>query len=167
MKKLFATILMAGLILTLAACGGPHEERVLEEDLETLLEDIHSYQELSGDTKDFLDNLEVKEVSEDREEYHLGTTAYDYERALANVPSLSTTPFELTLVRVAGGEDIGAFRDAIEENVDPMKWGSFGVDPENVIVDNIGDVIVIIMSDEHAESLHEAFLALEEQYDAE
>lgn len=167
MRKIITVSILTIFVLTLSACGGPHEERVLKEDLETLLEDIHEYEHLDADTKDFLENLEVKDVTEEREEYHLGTDNYDYIRAIANVPQLSTTPFELTLVRVAAGEDIEAMKDGIEDNVDPMKWGSFGVDPENIVVDNIGDVIVIIMSDDHAEALHEAFLALEDLYPTE
>jgi len=37
------------------------------------------------------------------------------------------------------------------------------VDPENIIVDNIGNVIIIIMSDYEGKALHEAFLALKGQ----
>ncbi len=164
MRKIITTLVMGILLFTVAACGGPHEERVLEEDLETLLEDIHNYEELDEETQSFLEGLSVEEVSDDRTAFHLGTEAYDYDRAIANVPELSMTPFELTLVRVSAGENIDVMVNGIKENIDPMKWGSIGVDPESIMVDNIGDVIVIIMSDEHMDALHEAFLALEDMY---
>lgn len=151
---------MALFALFLGACSAP-ENRVLEADLDTLIDEIYSYEGLSEDAKDFTENLEKKEVSEDKTAYHLGSEDIEYEKALASVPSLSNTPYELTLVRTTRNQDVEATITEIEENIDPMKWVSYGVDEENVIVDNIGDVIVIIMSDNYAGELHEAFLALE------
>jgi hypothetical protein len=43
-----------------------------------------------------------------------------------------------------------------------MKWVCVGVDPDNVIVDSIGDVVILIMSDDNAQALHQAFLALQD-----
>ena len=47
-----------------------------------------------------------------------------------------------------------------KENVDPMKWVCVGVDTKNILVDNIGDVLILVMSDEAGKALHEAFLSL-------
>ena len=58
------------------------------------------------------------------------------------------------------GADIEQIKTAIKENVDPQKWICVGVDPEKIIVDNIGDIIILIMSDDQGEALHNAFLAL-------
>jgi len=69
--------------------------------------------------------------------------------------------YELTLVRIKGDADIEAIKEEIKENVDPRKWVCVGVDPENVIVDNIDNLIIIIMSNDECNALHNAFLALE------
>jgi hypothetical protein len=69
--------------------------------------------------------------------------------------------YSLCLVRVKEGADVEKIKAEIKENVDPMKWVCVGVDPANIIVDNIGDIIVLIMSDSHAQELHLAFRALE------
>jgi hypothetical protein len=48
----------------------------------------------------------------------------------------------------------------IRNNVNPQKWICVGVDRENVIVDSIGDLVILIMSDNGPQALHEAFLNL-------
>ncbi len=160
MKKLFAFILTGLFALTLTACGAP-ENRVLEEDLETILEDIYAYDGLSEDAESFVSGLTVEEVSADDADFHLGKDGLAFDRAIASVPSLGTAPFELTLVRTERGQDVEGLKDDIRDNIDPWKWVSFGVEDENVVVDNIGDVVVIIMSDDYAHELHDAFLNLE------
>jgi hypothetical protein len=58
------------------------------------------------------------------------------------------------------GADIEKLKSEIKENVNPNKWVCVGVDPSNIIVDNIGDLVILIMSDTDAQALHSAFLAL-------
>ena len=41
-----------------------------------------------------------------------------------------------------------------------QKWVCVGVDPDNIIVDSIGDIVILIMSDTDAQDLHQAFLSL-------
>ncbi|MDI9488487.1 MAG: hypothetical protein QM222_04050, partial [Bacillota bacterium] len=65
------------------------------------------------------------------------------------------------LVRAKEGADIEKIKTDIKDNVNPMKWVCVGVSEENVIVDSIGDIIFLVMSDNQAQALHNAFLALE------
>ena len=69
--------------------------------------------------------------------------------------------YSLVLVRTKEGADIKKIKTDIKENVNPNKWICVGVSEENIIVDSIGDVIFLVMSDNGAKPLHEAFLALE------
>ena len=41
-----------------------------------------------------------------------------------------------------------------------MKWICVGVDPKNVFVENIDDVIMLVMSDDQGQALRDAFLGL-------
>ncbi|MDI9463419.1 MAG: hypothetical protein QM368_07430 [Bacillota bacterium] len=88
-------------------------------------------------------------------------TEIDFQEAVASEPLIMPSAYELCLVRVKEGADIENIKKQIKDNVDPMKWVCVGVDPENIIVDNIGNVIILIMSDDQGEALHKAFLALQ------
>ena len=67
----------------------------------------------------------------------------------------------MVLIRVDSNTDIEATKKLIKDNVDPMKWICVGVDPEQVIVDNIGDLIFLVMSAD-AQAYHDSFLKLAE-----
>ncbi len=159
MKTILAFFTAITFIMTLTACNEP-ENRVLEDDLETIMEDILTDEELSDES--FFEGLTIEEVRDDKVEWHLGTDDVSFEKAVSAVPAMSTTPFELTLIRANANQDVSALKDTIEEHADPLKWGSFTVDPENVLVDNIGDVVILIMSDDFIEDLHVSFERLKE-----
>lgn len=159
MKKIIFALAIVIFGLALTACSSS-ENRVLDDNLETILADMYEYEGLGEETKSFLENLNTKEVEDEKADFHMGTDDVKYTKAIASVPSLSSTPFEVTLIRTSRNANIEDEISKIEEHIDPMKWLSFGVDPENVVVDNIGDVIIIIMSNDYADELHEAFLSL-------
>ncbi len=134
---------------------------VLSGSLEGILEKIYETADCSNNFKEYMKTgLQTTEVTEERTAYYLGKDGIEYEEALASEPIMMPSAYELTLVRVKEGADIEKTKKEIKENVDPQKWVCVGVDPKNVIVDSIDDVIVIIMSDNECEALHDAFLAL-------
>lgn len=159
MKKIIYVLSIVMIGLGLLGCSSS-ENRILEADLESILADMYDYEGLEEETKNFLENLNTKDVEDEKADFHMGSDDVKYKRAIASVPSLSTTPFEVTLIRTSRNANIENEISKIEDHINPMKWLSFGVEPENVIIDNIGDVIIIIMSDNYAEELHEAFLSL-------
>jgi hypothetical protein len=67
--------------------------------------------------------------------------------------------YSVVLLRMEPGSDIQGAMARIKNGVDPMKWICAGVDPSDVIVDNIGDLVILIMAD-NSKQLHEAFLEL-------
>jgi hypothetical protein len=44
--------------------------------------------------------------------------------------------------------------------VNPNKWICVGVDEKNVLVDNVGDVVMLVMSDDNAQTLMDSFKGL-------
>ena len=64
------------------------------------------------------------------------------------------------LVKAKEGTDIEVLKTEIKEKVDTRKWICVGVEREEVIVDNIGNTIIMIIDDTSAEKIHESFLAL-------
>ena len=45
----------------------------------------------------------------------------------------------------------------IKDNINPRKWICVGVEEDNVIVDNIGDLVILIMDNNYPDTLHENF----------
>lgn len=167
MKKLFLIFLTLALILSFAACqsnpAGNDQPNALTGSLEDILGEIYETAELSDSFKEYImDGLQTTVITAERCEYYLGKADIEFEEAIASEPIMMPSAYELDLVRVKEGADVEAIKNEIKENVNPMKWICVGIDPENVIVDNIDDVIIVILSDNEGKALHDAFLALKE-----
>ncbi|MGI6123579.1 MAG: hypothetical protein ACOYIG_05205 [Acetivibrionales bacterium] len=175
MKKLLLLLLTLTLIFSFAACqskpsgadptetGNNKQNENLEGSLEDILNKIYDTAKVDDNFKAYIkDGLLVNEINNENCAYHLGKEGIEFESAIASVPEMSTSAYELDLVRVKEGADIEKIKGEIKENVDPRKWICVGVEPENVIVDNIGDVIIVIMTNENGKALHDAFLALKD-----
>ncbi len=161
MKKI--TILLFVFIFTLVVSACSKNESILEGSLEDILADIYESDELSDSFKEFIEGVHTIEIEDDRIEYHLGKSNIKFKEAIASVPVMSTSAYELTLIRAKPRQDIEKLKKDIKENVDPQKWVCVGVEKENVIVDNIGDVVILIMSDNEPENLLNAFLSLHDE----
>ncbi len=169
-KKLLVFIALI-IAMSFTACGSgntgtdpsanDNQSAVLDGSLESILEEIYDTAELSDSFREYTEaRLQTTEITEDNIVYHLGTDKIEYEDAIASESMMSPSAYALCLVRVKEGSDIEKIKADIKENVDPMKWVCVGVDSKNIFVDNIGDVLVLIMSDDAGNALHEAFLSL-------
>jgi hypothetical protein len=167
MKRLLLAVLAVVLMLSFAACQANNtgtqkpQNKNLEGSLEDILAKIYDTAKVSDDFKNYTkDGLVTTEITSDRVAYYLGKEGIEFESAIASEPMINVNPYSLCLVRVKEGADVEQIKKDIKENVDPRKWICVGVDEENVIVDNIGDVIILIMSNDESKTLHDAFLAL-------
>jgi hypothetical protein len=80
------------------------------------------------------------------------------KEAYVSEPMIGSIAHTVLLVRMEEGADVEAAKKAIKDNVNPRKWICVGVEDEkNVIVDNRGDLIVLIMENTHAQTIHENF----------
>lgn len=135
---------------------------ILTGSLEEILDKIYETADVDDNFKSYIkDGLLKEEVTAERTQYFLGKADLEFEEALASEPMMQPGAYSLVLVRVKEGTDVEQFKKDIEDNVDPMKWVCVGVKEENIIVDSIGDIVFLVMSDDQAKPLHEAFLALE------
>jgi len=136
-------------------------KKKLEGSLEDILNKIYDTAELEDSFKDYVKNgTFIDKLTADNTQYHLGKAGIEFEEAIASEPMIQPGAYSLVLLRVKEGADVEKIKTEIKDNVNPMKWICVGVDEENIIVDNIGDIIFLVMSDEAAKPLHEAFLAL-------
>ena len=98
-------------------------------------------------------------VTDENIEYYLGTKDIEYEEALASESGVGSIAHSVVLVRTKKGANIEAIKDRIERNVDPRKWVCVGVERDDIVVENEGDLIILIMVEDEAtrEKLEDAF----------
>ena len=132
-----------------------------EGSLEDMLAQIYETVDVDDETRTWLNGMTTTEITAENSSYYFGIENLEFEEAIASEPAMSSIAYSLCLLRVSEGTDIEQLKTDIKENVNPAKWVCVSVEDENVIVDNIGDVVILIMHNEYAEALHNAFLSLE------
>ena len=140
----------------------PAPSENLEGTLEEILAKIYETADVDADTREWMQGvLATTEVTPDLSAYFFGIENLDCESAIASEPMMSSVAYSVGLIRVKEGTDIEQLKADILAGVDPVKWLCVSVEPENIIVDNIGDVVILIMNNDINVALHEAFLALQ------
>ena len=129
------------------------KESVLDGDLSAIIQEIYKVSKLE------LPNTADTALTEENESYYIGTTDAAYTEALASEPMMSSIAHSVVLLRVEDGADIDKIKEDIKAKVDPRKWICVGVEPENIIVDNIDNLVILILS-ENSAALHDAFKSL-------
>ena len=152
----FTLVLSLGLILV--GCGN---KKAKVENIEGSLEDIMTkvYANLPEDQRPM--GLTNMEVNAENIEGFLGTTDIEYEEALASESMVGSIAHSVVLVRVAKNANIEATKKAIKDNVNPRKWICVGVEEDQVIVKNKGNLIILIMAAENSDKLEAGFDGLE------
>ena len=141
MKKILLLLVMIPACLMLTACGSKNVEGTLEEIMTKV------YADIPEDERPMM--LMNMEVTEENVEGFLGTTDIEYESALASESGVGSIAHSVVLVRTKDNADIETIKTSIKENVNPRKWICVGVEEDDVIVENKGNLIILIMvSDE-------------------
>lgn len=137
LKKLSIFIILLGGLFLFTGCGNKNVEGSLEEIMTKIYADIPEDQRPM-----MLGNMEV--TSENVEGF-LGTAEIEYEEALASESMVGAIAHSVVLVRAKEGADIEAVKTTIKENVNPRKWVCVGVEKDDVIIKNKGDLIIVII----------------------
>ena len=137
LKKLSIFIILLGGLFLFTGCGNNSVEGSLEEIMTKIYADIPEDQRPM-----MLGNMEV--TSENVEGF-LGTAEIEYEEALASESMVGAIAHSVVLVRAKEGADIEAVKTTIKENVNPRKWVCVGVEKDDVIIKNKGDLIIVII----------------------
>ncbi|MGI6536776.1 MAG: hypothetical protein ACOX22_00130 [Caldicoprobacterales bacterium] len=171
MKKLLIFIITTSFLIGLSSCSfvdgknrqagkDPASNENLEGSLEEILDKIYETANLEDSFREWIqDGLMLTEISEENCENYFGTKV-EFESGIASEPIMMPSAYLLCLIRVNEGADIEKIKAEIKEKADPMRWICVGVDPSNIYVSNVGDVIMLVMSDEAGKELNDAFLAL-------
>lgn len=147
---LFLVICLSAFVLT--GCG----EKNVEGELDELMTKVYS--QLPEDkTPMGLTNIEV---TAENVEGFLGTADIEYKEALASESMVGSIAHSVVLVRVEDESKVEETMTKIKENVNPRKWLCVGVEEDQVIVKNKGNLIILIMVADGAEELEAGFDSL-------
>lgn len=155
MKKILSLFVCLVALFMITGCG---KEKVhIEGKLEDLMTKVYA-----GIKEEELPMmLQNIELTEDDIEYYIGTKDIKWEEAIASESGIGSIAHSVVLIRMdddATEKDIQDAKEKIKENANPRKW--LCVEAENVVVENNGDLIILIMSDSKAETLETNFKKL-------
>ena len=138
-------------LLFVTGCGNKNIEGSLEDIMAKV------YTDIPQEERPMM--LMNTEVTDENIEYYLGTKDIEYEEALASESGVGSIAHSVVLVRTKKNADIEDIKTKIKENINPRKWVCVGVEEDKVIVENKGNLIILIMvEDENSrERLEEAF----------
>lgn len=140
MKKLFNVLMIVLIALSLVACGN-NKSTNIEGSLSDIMDKV--YADIPEDkTPGF---LEKHEVNADNIEWFLGSKDIEFKEALAMESGIGSYAHSVVLIRANEGQDIEALKEMIKENIDTNKWICVGIDKDQLIVENIGDLVIVII----------------------
>jgi len=151
-KKILLTILCFVSILMITGCGSKKVN--IEGKLEDLMTKV--YDGISEE--DLPMALENRALTEENIEYYIGTKDIKWKEAVASESMTGSIAHSVVLIRMADDatdKDIENAKKEIKEKVNPRKW--ICVEAEKVYVENKGNLIILIMSDDRADTLKTNF----------
>ena len=158
LKRTVTGIVCAVLLLSLAACGsksggGSASTAHVDGTLSEIFKKIY-------DNADVESPMVMEVVVDDTNKASMiGTDSVSFVEGLASEAAIMTIPHSMVLLRVDKDADVENIKKLIKDNVDPRKWICVGVEQDQVIVDNIGDLVFLVMS-ANADAYYNSFLKL-------
>ena len=142
MKKIVLFMVMFAMALCVSGCGSKNIEGSLEDIMAKVYESIPE-----NERPMMLMNTEV---NEENIEYYLGSKDIEYVESLASESGVGSIAHSVVLVRTKDNADINAIKEKIKNSVNPRKWICVGVEKEDLIVENKGNLIILIMVEDEA-----------------
>lgn len=136
----------------MTACGKSETgdgagSKTIEGDLQEIMAQIYEGVDLDAETKEAMQGYVIDTLTPENEQAFLGTEGVSYAEGVYSVPMMSSIAYQCVLLRVAP-EDVEDVKTMLKENADVNKWVC--VSAETVLVENVGDVVLFIMSSQEA-----------------
>ena len=132
---------------TTPSAGGSNTSSALSGSLEDIMAKVY-------DGIEEIPNTAITEVTAENMEYYLGVTDIKFKKAIASEPLMSSIAHSVVLIEVEDGADISSIKSKIKKNVNGRKWVCVGVEDEDILVDNIGNHIILVMDDKSDEFMN-------------
>lgn len=136
-KRICLFMFVGATLIGLTGCENDNVEGTLEELMTKV------YADIPDEEKPMM--LMNTEVNEENIEYYLGSKDILYEEALASESGVGSIAHSVVLVRAKENADIEKIKTEIKEKINPRKWICVGVEAEDVIVKNKGNLIILIL----------------------
>ena len=149
MKKIILGLCIVLSVFIMTGCG--KKEKNIEGTLEEIMTKV--YAGISDEELPMM--LSNVEVTDENIENYLGTKDIDYQEALASESMVGSIAHSVVLIRMNEGANIEDAKTLIKEKANPRKW--ICVEAENVYVESKGNLIILIMSGELADSIKANF----------
>lgn len=130
-------VLIGAISLLVTGCGNKNIEGSLEDIMTKL------YSSIPEDERPMM--LQNTKVDSENVEYYLGSKDISFEEALASESAVGSIAHSVVLVRTKKNANIDEIKTKIKESVNPNKWVCVGVERDDLVVENKGDLIVLIM----------------------
>ena len=154
-KRLLSVFLCLVIVISLTACNS--KSKTSNQHVDGELSDIFvKIYENSGVESPLTYETVVNDANKVS---MLGSSEVTFLEGLSSDAAIMTIPHSMVLIRIDSSVDVEKTKKLIKDNVDPWKWICVGVDADQVIVDNIGDLVFLVMSKD-AKAYHESFLKL-------
>ena len=160
MKKLLLVLLVGITVLGLAGCAA--KEKNVDGSLVELMAKVYE-----GAGTPYICMQSDVATAPAGPGYYIGYTDKNpdkgvvdvkFTEGLASEPFTGSQPHSVVLLRLADDQKPKDAVDKLKNSVDGRKWICVGA--ENVIVDNIGNLVIIIVDDEYGDALLKNFKAL-------
>ena len=155
MSKKKIAIIAVAVVVVIAAVVAAVVLLKPEANVEGTLEEIMAkvYAGFGEDELPMLGDMPVDLTDKDAVEYYLGTSELSIKEALVREPMIGAIPHSVVLVRLNDAKDAEAAVAKIKEKANPRKW--ICVEAKNVVVDSIGDLVILIMVDSESQTTPE------------
>lgn len=137
MKKVLLMLFAVLLLVGCAKKGGTN----LDGNLDTIMDSLYAGIPKS-DRPMYLENIEV---NDENIESFIGTKDVEYEEIIASESMVSSTAHSVILIRTKDGADIEKIKKDIKENIDPRKWICVGIERDEVVIKNRGNIILVVV----------------------
>ncbi len=106
----------------------------------------------------------IGELTRENMMYMLGVENFEFTNGVVSEPMFSTHAHSIVIFNVDDSADIEKIKADIKANVDGYKWLCVGVEDENILVENIGNTIILIMDMDAAGLMESFFAVMDENY---
>lgn len=151
-KQICICAVVAALLAGTIGCKKQTADPFAGQSTEQIIEKL--YAALPEGTE--LPSLANTPITAENVSYYAGTTEISFKEGTASEPLINAIAYSVCVFRLNNAKDSADVQAKIKANVNPNKWICVGVDEQNVIVDGVGDVVILIMAD-GAETLHDTF----------
>lgn len=151
-KLLIAILLSFVILFTTTACFNNEEK--IEGKLTDLLDKINS--DLPEEVKT---RLFSTEITQENAQQFLGSDKIEYKEAFASENMVGSIAHSVILLRAKEDSNIEDLKQEIKNSINPRKWICVGVEDEDVIIKNRGDLVIVIIveNEENRISIEKGF----------